>query len=161
MGAIPVTVSTQREVLEPLIGIIGAVPLRELSVATVRSALKELAVTRATRTVARTHAGLTRAIRYAEAGVPAQVLLLGNEDVVGVVDTVGGVVPAGEYALVFLTAKREPAGELGDVRLGDLFARYGGTPGQAGSSARSSHHARRRRRSRRSCRLLGVRSHGS
>jgi NADPH:quinone reductase-like Zn-dependent oxidoreductase len=146
LGAIPVTVSTQREVLEPLIGIIGAVPLRELSVATVRSALKELAATRATRTVARTHAGLTRAIRYAEAGVPAQVLLLGNEDVVGVVDTVGGVVPAGE---------------LGDVRLGDLFARYGGTPGQAGSSARSSHHARRRRRSRRSCRLLGVRSHGS
>jgi predicted aconitase len=43
------------------------VPLRELSAATVRSALKDLAATRATRTVAMTHAGLTRAIRHAEA----------------------------------------------------------------------------------------------
>jgi hypothetical protein len=51
-GRAPKTVSTQREVLEPLIGIIGAVPLRELTAATVRSALKELAATRATRTVA-------------------------------------------------------------------------------------------------------------
>jgi hypothetical protein len=42
-GRAPKTVSTQREVLEPPIGIIGAVPLRELSAATVRSALKELA----------------------------------------------------------------------------------------------------------------------
>ena len=67
MGAIPVTVSTQREVLEPLVDIIGAVPLRELSAATVRSALKDLAATRATRTVGMTHAGLARAIRYAEA----------------------------------------------------------------------------------------------
>ena len=67
MGAIPVTVSTQREVLEPLVDIIGAVPLRELSAATVRSALKDLAATRATRTVGMTHAGLARAIRHAEA----------------------------------------------------------------------------------------------
>jgi len=66
-GRAPKTVSTQREVLEPLIDIIGAVPLRELSAATVRSALKDLAATRATRTVAMTHAGLTRAIRHAEA----------------------------------------------------------------------------------------------
>jgi hypothetical protein len=66
-GRAPKTVSTQREVLEPLIDIIGAVPLRELSAATVRSALKDLAATRATRTVSMTHAGLTRAIRYAEA----------------------------------------------------------------------------------------------
>jgi len=66
-GRAPKTVSTQREVLEPLIGIIGTVPLRELSAATVRSALKDLAATRATRTVAMAHAGLTRAIRHAEA----------------------------------------------------------------------------------------------
>ena len=66
-GRAPKTVSTQREVLEPLIGIIGAVPLRGLTAATVRSALKELAATRATRTVAMAHAGLTRAIRHAEA----------------------------------------------------------------------------------------------
>ena len=66
-GRAPKTVSTQREVLEPLIGIIGAVSLGELSAATFRSALKDLAATRATRTVAMTHAGLTRAIRHAEA----------------------------------------------------------------------------------------------
>ena len=66
-GRAPKTVSTQREVLEPLISTIGAVPLRELTAATVRSALKELAATRATRTVAMAHAGLTRAIRHAEA----------------------------------------------------------------------------------------------
>jgi len=66
-GRAPKTVSTQREVLEPLIDIIGAVPLRELSAPTVRSALKDLAATRATRTVSMTHAGLTRAIRHAEA----------------------------------------------------------------------------------------------
>lgn len=65
--AVPKTVSTQREVLEPLLDIIGAVPLREPSAATVRSALKDLAATRATRTVAMTHAVLTRAIRHAEA----------------------------------------------------------------------------------------------
>ena len=38
----PKTVTAQREVLEPLIGIIGGVPLRELTPASVRSALKEL-----------------------------------------------------------------------------------------------------------------------
>jgi len=66
-GRAPKTVGTQREVLEPLIDIIGAVPLRELSAPIVRSALKDLAATRATRTVGMTHAGLTRAIRHAEA----------------------------------------------------------------------------------------------
>ena len=66
-GRAPKTISTQREILEPLIDIIGAVPLRELSAPTVRSALKDLAATRATRTVSMTHAGLTRAIRHAEA----------------------------------------------------------------------------------------------
>ena len=66
-GRAPKAVSTQREVLEPLLDIVGAVPLRELSAANVRSALKDLAATRATRTVGMTHAGLTRAIRHAEA----------------------------------------------------------------------------------------------
>lgn len=66
-GRAPKTVSTQREVLDPLLDIIGAVPLRQLSAANVRSALKDLAATRATRTVAMAHAGLARAIRHAEA----------------------------------------------------------------------------------------------
>jgi len=66
-GRAPKTVSTQREVLEPLLDIIGAVPLRQLSAANIRSALKDLAATRATRTLAMAHAGLARAIRHAEA----------------------------------------------------------------------------------------------
>jgi integrase len=66
-GRAPKTVSTQREVLEPLAEIIGKVPLRELTAADVRSALNKLAATRATRTVGMTHAALTRAIRHAEA----------------------------------------------------------------------------------------------
>ena len=66
-GRAPKTVSTQREVLEPLLDIIGAVPLGQLSAANVRSALKDLAAARATRTVAMAHAGLARAIRHAEA----------------------------------------------------------------------------------------------
>jgi hypothetical protein len=41
----------QREVLEPLLPILGNVPLRELTAADVRSALIMLAATRATRTV--------------------------------------------------------------------------------------------------------------
>ena len=55
LGAIPVTVSTQREALEPLIGVIGAVPLREFSAATVRSAHLPMSTCRA---------------RYASMGIP-------------------------------------------------------------------------------------------
>src|SRR5215472_8748901 len=62
-GRAPKTVSTQREVLEPLLDIIGAVPLSQLSAANVRSALKDLAATRATRTVAMTHAGHNDKVR--------------------------------------------------------------------------------------------------
>jgi integrase len=66
-GRAPKTITTQREVLEPLIPIIGNVPLRQLTAADVRSALIKLAATRATRTVSMTHAALVRAIRHAEA----------------------------------------------------------------------------------------------
>ena len=52
-GRAPKTISTQREVLKPLISILGNVPLRELTAADVRSALIKLAATRATRTVSR------------------------------------------------------------------------------------------------------------
>jgi hypothetical protein len=44
----------------------GEVLLREFSAATVRSALRDLAATRATRAVAMMRAGLTRAIRNAD-----------------------------------------------------------------------------------------------
>jgi hypothetical protein len=66
-GRVPKTASTQRKVLEPLIDILGGVPLRELSAPMVRSALKDLAAARSTQTVGMTHAGRTRAIRHAEA----------------------------------------------------------------------------------------------
>jgi integrase len=66
-GRAPKTLRTQREVLEPLLPILGNVPLRELTAADVRSALTMLAATRATRTVSMTRAALARAIRHAEA----------------------------------------------------------------------------------------------
>jgi integrase len=66
-GRAPKTIRTQREVLEPLLPILGDVPLRELTAADVRSALITLATTRATRTMSMTHAALARSIRHAEA----------------------------------------------------------------------------------------------
>lgn len=61
------TVSTNREVLAPLIALIGARRLRELTAADVRSALGTLAETRSTRAVQMARNALVRAIRHAEA----------------------------------------------------------------------------------------------
>jgi integrase len=61
------TVSTNREVLDPLAAIVGKIPLRDLTAANVRSALIKLGATRSTRTLAITHAALARAIRHAQA----------------------------------------------------------------------------------------------
>jgi len=61
------TISTNREVLEPLTALIGAARLRELTAAEVRSALAQLATTRSARAVQMTRNSLVRAIRYAEA----------------------------------------------------------------------------------------------
>ncbi len=61
------TISANREVLAPLIPLIGAAELRELTAADVRSALAQLATTRSTRAVQMAHNGLVRAIRHAEA----------------------------------------------------------------------------------------------
>ena len=66
-GRAPKTIRTQREILEPLLPILGNVTLRDLTAADVRSALIMLAATRATRTVSMTHAALARATRHAEA----------------------------------------------------------------------------------------------
>ena len=46
LGRAPKTIRTQREVLEPLLPILGNVPLRELTAADVRSALIKLAIER-------------------------------------------------------------------------------------------------------------------
>jgi integrase len=60
------TISTNREVLAPLTGLIGAMRLTELAAADVRSALTQLATSRSTRAVQMAHNSLVRAIRYAE-----------------------------------------------------------------------------------------------
>ena len=60
------TISTNREVLAPLTGLIGAMRLTDLAAADVRSALAQLATSRSTRAVQMAHNSLVRAIRYAE-----------------------------------------------------------------------------------------------
>jgi integrase len=66
-GRSPKTVSTNREVLAPLVALIGSAKLRELTAADVRSALGQLAESRSTRAVQMARAGLVRAVRHAEA----------------------------------------------------------------------------------------------
>ncbi|HUJ04640.1 MAG TPA: site-specific integrase [Streptosporangiaceae bacterium] len=61
------TVATNREVLAPLVALIGATRLRDLTSAHVRAALVKLAQSRSTRAVQMARAALVRAIRYAEA----------------------------------------------------------------------------------------------
>jgi integrase len=66
-GRSPKTLPTYREVTAPLVPLIGAIPLRELTAADVRAALTRIGATRSSRTVTIAHQVLTRAIRHAEA----------------------------------------------------------------------------------------------
>jgi len=66
-GRSPKTVSTYREVTAPLLPLIGAISLRDLTAGDVRAALTRIGATRSNRTVAIAHQVLTRAIRHAEA----------------------------------------------------------------------------------------------
>ncbi len=61
------TVSTYREVLDPLVALIGAAKLRTLTAPQVRAALVKLSADRSTRTLQIALNSLTRAIRLAEA----------------------------------------------------------------------------------------------
>jgi len=61
------TISTNREVLAPVLGLIGRIPLRQLTAADVRTALTSLTASRSTRTATIARNALTRAIRHAEA----------------------------------------------------------------------------------------------
>jgi integrase len=61
------TVSTYREVLDPLTALIGSAKLRDLTARQVRSAMVKLAADRSTRTLQITRNALVRAIRMAEA----------------------------------------------------------------------------------------------
>src|SRR5580700_6303467 len=60
------TVEANRDSLRPLLAVIGAIPLRDLTVQDVRTALKKMASTHATRTLQKAHNCLTRALRHAE-----------------------------------------------------------------------------------------------
>ena len=60
------TVEANRDSLQPLLAIIGSIPLRDLYVQDVRTALKKMAATHATRTLQKAHNCLTRAVRHAE-----------------------------------------------------------------------------------------------
>jgi integrase len=60
------TVETNRDSLGPLLAVIGAIPLKDLTVQDVRTALKKMAGTHATRTLQKAYNCLTRALRHAE-----------------------------------------------------------------------------------------------
>jgi hypothetical protein len=60
------TVEANRDSLRPLLAVIGRIPLRDLTVQDVRTALKTMAATHSTRTLQKGHNCLTRAVRHAE-----------------------------------------------------------------------------------------------
>ena len=60
------TVEVNRDSLRPLLAVIGTIPLRDLTVQDVRTALAKMAATHATRTLQKAHNCLTRALRHAE-----------------------------------------------------------------------------------------------
>ena len=60
------TVEANRDSLRPLLAVIGTIPLKDLTVQDVRTALKKMAATHATRTLQKAHNCLTRAVRHAE-----------------------------------------------------------------------------------------------
>ena len=60
------TVEANRDSLRPLLAVIGTILLKDLTVQDVRTALKKMAATHATRTLQKAHNCLTRALRHAE-----------------------------------------------------------------------------------------------
>jgi integrase len=60
------TVEANRDSLRPLRAVIGRIPLKDLTVQDVRTALKKMAATHSTRTLQKGHNCLTRAVRHAE-----------------------------------------------------------------------------------------------
>jgi hypothetical protein len=59
-------VEANRDSLRPLLAVIGRIPLQDLTVQDVGTALKKMAATHATRTLQKAHNCLTRAVRHAE-----------------------------------------------------------------------------------------------
>ena len=60
------TVEANRDSLRPLLAVIGRMPLKDLTVQDVRTALGKMAATHAARTLQKAHNCLTRALRHAE-----------------------------------------------------------------------------------------------
>ena len=60
------TVEANRDSLRPLLAVIGRIPLKNLIVQDVWTALRKMAATHATRTLRKAHNCLTRAVRHAE-----------------------------------------------------------------------------------------------
>ncbi len=60
------TVEANRDSLRPLLAVIGTIPLKDLTVQDVRTALSRMGATHATRTLQKAHNCLTRAVRHAE-----------------------------------------------------------------------------------------------
>ena len=60
------TVEVYRDALRPLLAVIGTIPLKDLTVQDVRTALAKMAATHATGTLQKAHNCLTRAVRHAE-----------------------------------------------------------------------------------------------
>ena len=65
-GRVAKTVEANRDSLGPLLSVIGRIPLEDLTVQDVRTALKKMAATHSTRTLQKGHNCLTRAVRHAE-----------------------------------------------------------------------------------------------
>src|SRR5690348_5936419 len=72
-GRSPKTITKNQNVLEPILAVIGALKLRDLSADNVRQALAAMAARYSTAAVSMGHLALKRAIRHAEANdlVPA------------------------------------------------------------------------------------------
>ena len=60
------TVEVYRDALRPVLAVVGRIPLRDLTVQDVRTALAKMAVTHSTPTLQKAHSCLTRALHHAE-----------------------------------------------------------------------------------------------
>ena len=60
------TVEVYKDALRPVLAVVGRIPLRDLTVQDVRTALAKMAVTHSTPTLQKAHNCLTRALRHAE-----------------------------------------------------------------------------------------------
>ena len=137
------TVEVNRDSLRPLLAVIGTVPLKELTVQDVRTALSKMAATHATRTLQKAHNCLTRALRHAE----GQDLVRRN--VSALVDTPRGLEgrPSQSLTLAEATAlrrRRTPPSHrggrarcpLGAEGAADLVRQHDELPGRAGGGDR-------------------------